>query len=205
MAFSSMGHLLATASSDGRVRHAALPLTQLQLHRYPSLLPVWSDVVDLGEEIYDLDFSQDATQLAVTTASKVVIVSTTPKTSADERTFSPRIFQTISQMTLGATQRGVFRTAKFGRGPLLNRSTKHMLFMLVNASATKSSKNRPRYVCAASLTQLHPCVECRHVEDRVGAPRRAAPVDGAVCEVRTERPFAYAAQAAALWHVAHPT
>ena len=67
------GRLLAVASTDG----------QVQLHRYPSLEPVFSPhtgVLSLGEEVYGTDFSHDSKLLAVTLASRIVLLSTTPRT-----------------------------------------------------------------------------------------------------------------------------
>ncbi|WFD07085.1 hypothetical protein MVES1_002441 [Malassezia vespertilionis] len=143
VSFSPDGKLLAVGSSDGR----------LQLHRYPSLEPVWSSTQDTftsDEEIYDTDFSQDGTQLACTTQSKVVVLSTSPRTKekGGVLTYTPRILQTIDSATIGTSERGAFRMAKFGRTKTMDVGTRDMLFTLVNTAPSKDAKARPSYIVA---------------------------------------------------------
>ncbi|PKI83736.1 hypothetical protein MVES_002305 [Malassezia vespertilionis] len=125
----------------------------LQLHRYPSLEPVWSSTQDTftsDEEIYDTDFSQDGTQLACTTQSKVVVLSTSPRTKekGGVLTYTPRILQTIDSATIGTSERGAFRMAKFGRTKTMDVGTRDMLFTLVNTAPSKDAKARPSYIVA---------------------------------------------------------
>lgn len=132
--------LLAVASTDG----------QVQLHRYPSLEPVFSPqsgVLSLGEEVYGTDFSHDGKLLAITLASRIVLLSTTPRTLEDGTTsFLPRIVQTIAQPQIGSGLQGTFRVARFGRGPIYEGARTHALYALLHAPATRGSKARPSYV-----------------------------------------------------------
>ncbi|CCU99587.1 unnamed protein product [Malassezia sympodialis ATCC 42132] len=134
------GRLLAVASTDG----------QVQLHRYPSLEPVFSPhtgVLSLGEEVYGTDFSHDSKLLAVTLASRIVLLSTTPRTvDGTTPSFLPRIVQTIAQPQIGSGLQGTFRVARFGRGPIYEGARTHALYALLHAPATKGSKARPSYV-----------------------------------------------------------
>lgn len=134
--FSPDGALLAVASSDGKV----------QLHRYPTLEPVWTHAfaVPGGDEVYDTDFSHDGTQLVVTTGTQLLVLSTAPQTSEADATTAPRVLQTIARVTFG-TLRGTFRAARFGRGSG-DAGTRGRLFALVNTPA--QDKTRASYVVA---------------------------------------------------------
>lgn len=138
--FSPDGRFLAVAGTDGR----------LQLHRYPSMMPVFSvqlGVISLKEEIYDTDFSDDSRQLAVTTPSRIVIFSTTPKTTdGNTQTYSPRILQVLEKPVVGGSTAASFRTGKFGRGAKHDIGTRHRFFTLINAHAEKGGRKRPSYV-----------------------------------------------------------
>ncbi|WFC97268.1 hypothetical protein MBRA1_003935 [Malassezia brasiliensis] len=136
-AFSPDGTLLAVASSDGRV----------QLHRYPSLAPVWTQpyAVPGGAEVYDTDFSHDGTQLVVATGAQLLVLSTAPQTTDADDTAAPRVLQTIARMSFG-TLRGTFRAARFGRGTG-DAGTRSRLFALVNTQA-QDAKTRASYVVA---------------------------------------------------------
>ncbi|WFD27623.1 hypothetical protein MNAN1_002624 [Malassezia nana] len=132
--------LLAVASTDG----------QVQLHRYPSLEPLFSPqngILSLGEEVYGTDFSHDGKLLAITLASRIVLLSTTPRTVDDATpSFLPRIVQTIEQPRVGSGARGTFRVARFGRGPIYDGARAHALYALLHAPPTAGSKARPSYV-----------------------------------------------------------
>lgn len=136
-AFSPDGALLAVASSDGRV----------QLHRYPSLAPVWTQpyAVPGGDEVYDTDFSHDGTQLVVATGAQLLVLSTAPQTTEADGTTAPRVLQTIARVSFG-TLRGTFRAARFGRGTG-DAGTRSRLFALVNTPA-QDAKTRASYVVA---------------------------------------------------------
>lgn len=141
--FSPDGSLLALASSDGKV----------QLHRYPSLEPVWTSATSAvpgGKEVYDTDFSHDGTQLAITTAAQIIVLSTAPKTTEEGGvlTYTPRVLQTIESATIGSGQRGSFRMAQFGRSTGLSVGTRDRLFALVNTTPAPGSKTRACYVAA---------------------------------------------------------
>lgn len=141
--FSPDGSLLALASSDGKV----------QLHRYPSLEPVWTSATSAvpgGKEVYDTDFSHDGTQLAITTAAQIIVLSTAPKTTEEGGvlTYTPRVLQTIENANIGSAQRGSFRMAQFGRSTGLSVGTRDRLFALVNTTPAPGSKTRACYVAA---------------------------------------------------------
>lgn len=139
-ALSPNGRLLAVASSDG----------QVQLHRYPSLEPVFSPhtgVLSLGEEVYGTDFSHDSKLLAITLASRIVLLSTIPRTvDGTTLSFLPRIVQTIAQPQIGSGLHATFREARFGRGPIYEGARTHALYALLHAPARQGSKARPSYV-----------------------------------------------------------
>lgn len=136
--FSPDGTLLAVASSHGDV----------QLHRYPSMEPVFTQPIALKEDIYDTDFSHDGEQLAIATPTRVVVLSTAPTTTdGDTPTATPHTIQTITQPTLSGV-RGTFRRARYGRGPPLRRGSKHALFTLVNTPPRKHGKAGTSYIAA---------------------------------------------------------
>ncbi|WFD43632.1 hypothetical protein MPSI1_002295 [Malassezia psittaci] len=138
IAFSPDGALLAVASSDGRV----------QLHRYPDMEPIWTQPYELEgkQEVYDLDFSHDGTQLVCTAGRRLYILSTAPRTSGDSNliTFSARLLQSIDTVTIGS-EIGIFRAAKFGRGKP-DVGTRDRLYALINVAPSKQSKVRSSYL-----------------------------------------------------------
>ncbi|WFC99990.1 hypothetical protein MYAM1_002737 [Malassezia yamatoensis] len=138
IAFSPDGALLAVASSDGRI----------QLHRYPDMEPIWTQPYEVEgrQEVYDLDFSHDGTQLVCTTGQRLYIFSTAPRTSenSDLVAFSARLLQTIDTVTIGS-ESGVLRAAKFGRGKP-DVGTRDRLYALINMAPGKRSKVRSSYL-----------------------------------------------------------
>lgn len=143
-AFSPDGQLLAVGSTDGRT----------QLRRYPSLETVWKgerSLFDASETVYDVDFSYDSTQVVFTTAAKVIVASTAPRTADGKTSDEPRILQTISSPAVGASQRGTFRAAKFGRSADAGTSaesisTRNTLYTVINTPGSGRGKNRERCV-----------------------------------------------------------
>lgn len=148
-AVSPDAHFVAVGSSDGRA----------QLHRFPSLEPVWGSDRALfadGDEVYDADFSADGTLLALTTPKAVVVVTTAPKGAAE-----PRIIQTLTEPGIGRGTRASFRAARFGRG-----AARHRLYTLVNTAgrsrasylsawdADKWRLERTRRICSRPATVL---------------------------------------------------
>ncbi|WFD02415.1 hypothetical protein MOBT1_001097 [Malassezia obtusa] len=138
--FSPDGSLLAVGSSNGEV----------QLHRYPSMEPVWTHpyVLARGEEVYDTDFSHDGTQLVCATAAQLVVLSTAPRTSEEQGSLvaAARELQRIDRVFVGS-QHGAFRAARFGRGKT-DVGSRDRLFALVNAAPSRAAKTRASYVVA---------------------------------------------------------
>lgn len=138
--FAPDARFVAVGSSDGRA----------QLHRFPSLEPVWASDRALfadGDEVYDADFSADGTLLVLTTPKALVIVTTAPKGAATGA--EPRIIQTLTEPGVGRGTRASFRAARFGRG-----DTRHRLYTLVNTTG----RTRASYISVWDADQWH--LEC---------------------------------------------
>ncbi|CED85158.1 Prolactin regulatory element-binding protein/Protein transport protein SEC12p [Phaffia rhodozyma] len=136
-AFSRNGSLLAVGTSHN----------QVSILSFPSLEPAYErlsfDRVGFGD-VYDLDFSDDGSRLAVTTSTTVHVYSLSTGQGQPSGSISkPKEIEAISRDAIKIEAKSTFRGGKFGRGP-----TSSKFFALLNAPIQKK-KGDPRraFIC----------------------------------------------------------